>query len=79
MLPLKDICDLAGLLIERGMSEGEAIDQIADMVDQMIDFRKVIPNREIGAAVEAIDDKLIATIIKIAVSLSKAKKWFGRK
>ena len=76
LLPLKDIVSLAGILTDKGMTESEAIDQIADMLDKMLDFQKIIPNKDIGAAVEAIDDKLIATIIRIAVAVSKAQKFF---
>ena len=49
------------------------------MIDGMLDFTKIIKtNPAVGQAIEAIDDKLIATIIKIAVSVAKTKKLFGR-
>ena len=76
LLPLTDIVELASILTDKGMSESEAIEQISEMLDRMLAFDKIIPNKEIGAAVEAIDDKLIATIIRIAVAISKAQKFF---
>ncbi len=78
-LPITEIMELVEILKDKGLEESEIIEQIASLLDQMIDFEKVIKrNPEIGAAIESIDDKLIATIIKISISVAKARKLFGK-
>ena len=78
-LPISEIMELVEILKDKGLEEGEIIEQIASLLDQMIDFEKIIKrNPEVGAAIESIDDKLIATIIKITISVAKARKFFGK-
>ena len=78
-LPINEIVELAEILSEKGFSEEDTIQQVSLMIDGMLDFTKIIKkNPAVGQAIEAIDDKLIATIIKIAVSVAKTKKLFGR-
>lgn len=78
-LPISEIMELVEILKDKGLEEGEIIEQIANLLDQMIDFEKIIKrNPEVGAAIESIDDKLIATIIKITISVAKARKFLGK-
>jgi len=78
-LPINEIVELAEILSEKGFSEDDTITEISLMVDQMLDFTKILKNNPaVGTAIEAIDDKLIATIIKIDVSVAKTRKLFKR-
>ena len=78
-LPIADIMELVEILKDKGLEESEIIEQVSILLDQMIDFEKLIKrNPEIGAAIESIDDKLIATVIKISISIAKARKLFGK-
>jgi hypothetical protein len=78
-LPISEIMELVEILKDKGLEEDEIIEQVASLLDQMIDFEKIIKrNPEIGSAIEAIDDKLIATIIKISISVAKARKFFAK-
>lgn len=78
-LPISEIMELVEILKDKGLDENEIIEQVSTLLDQMIDFEKIIKrNPEIGAAIESIDDKLIATIIKISISVAKARKLFGK-
>lgn len=78
-LPISEIMELVEILKDKGLDEDEIIEQVAALLDQMIDFEKIIKrNPEIGAAIESIDDKLIATIIKISISVAKARKFFAK-
>tara|TARA_B100000900_G_C20437083_1_gene657424 strand:- start:208 stop:489 length:282 start_codon:yes stop_codon:yes gene_type:complete len=79
-LPIQEIVDLAEILKEKGFSEDDTIQQVSIMIDQMLDFTKLIKkNPAVGQAIEAIDDKLIATVIKIAVSVAKTRQLFKRR
>ena len=69
VLPWEDILDLADVLLEKGIKEDEVVDQIAQMLDQLIDFRIVFPN-PVGAALEELDKAIFASAIKVAVSFS---------
>ena len=71
LLPWNDILDMADILIEKGLNEDEAIDQIADILDEMIDFADIFPNKGVGLIVEELDHTIFATAIKMAVALSK--------
>tara|TARA_R110001592_G_scaffold39314_3_gene129376 strand:- start:22390 stop:22665 length:276 start_codon:yes stop_codon:yes gene_type:complete len=78
-LPISEIMELIEILKNQGLDESEIIEQVSVLLDQMIDFEKIIKrNPEVGAAIESIDDKLIATIIKISISIAKARKLFGK-
>ena len=79
-LPISEIVELAEILKEKGFSEEDTIQQVSIMIDSMLDFTKLIKkNPAVGQAIEAIDDKLIATIIKIAVSVAKTRQLFKRR
>lgn len=79
-LPIQEIVDLAEILKDKGFSEDDTIEQVSIMIDQMLDFTKLIKkNPAVGQAIEAIDDKLIATVIKIAVSVAKTRSLFKRR
>jgi len=79
-LPISEIVELAEILKEKGFSEEDTIQQVSIMIDSMLDFTKLIKkNPAVGLAIEAVDDKLIATIIKIAVSVAKTRRLFKRK
>ena len=79
-LPISEIVELAEILKEKGFSEEDTIQQVSIMIDSMLDFTKLIKkNPSVGLAIEAVDDKLIATIIKIAVSVAKTRRLFKRK
>jgi len=79
-LPIQEIVDLAEILKDKGFSEDDTIEQVSIMIDQMLDFTKLIKsNPSVGIAIEAIDDKLIATVIKIAVSVAKTRSLFKRR
>jgi hypothetical protein len=69
VLPWEDILDLADVLLEKGVKEDEVVDQIAEILDQMIDFSKIFPNA-VGVALETIDKSIFAAAIKVAVAFS---------
>ena len=69
VLPWEDILDLADVLLEKGVKEDEVVDQIAEILDQLIDFKMIFPN-PVGAALESIDKSIFASAIKIAVAFS---------
>lgn len=69
MLPWEDILDLADVLLEKGVKEDEVVDQIAEMLDQMIDFSILFPT-PVGKAIEVVDHAIFASAIKVAVAFS---------
>ena len=69
MLPWGDILDLADVLLEKGVKEDEVVDQIAEMLDQMIDFSIIFPT-PVGKAIEIVDHAIFASAIKVAVAFS---------
>lgn len=69
ILPWEDILDLADVLLEKGVSEEEVVNQIAEILDQIIDFGAIFPTPA-GKALEAVDHTIFATAIKIAVAFS---------
>lgn len=68
-LPWEDILDLADVLLEKGVKEDEVVDQIAEMLDQLIDFRLIFPS-PVGVALEELDKMIFASAIKVAVAFS---------
>lgn len=78
-LPISEIMELVEILKDKGLNESEIIEHVSVLLDNMIDFEKIVKgNPAVGAAIESIDDKLIATIIKISISIAKAKKSLGK-
>lgn len=69
VLPWEDILDLADTLLERGVSEEETINQIAEILDQIVDFSIIFPTPA-GKALEAVDHTIFAAALKIAVTFS---------
>jgi len=70
-LPWNEILDMADLLLDKGMSEDDVVEELSKMLDQLIDFTVLVPNAGVGAALEAVDGLIFATAIRIAVSIAK--------
>lgn len=69
LLPWEDILDLADVLLEKGLAEDEVVDQLAEMLDQLVDFSLIIPT-PLGKSIELIDKTIFASAIKVAVAFS---------
>ena len=78
-LPWNDILDMADLLLEKGMDEDDIVGELSDMLDQLIDFSILVPNKAAGAALEAVDGLIFATALRIAVSIAKNQDPEARK
>ena len=69
ILPWQDILDLADTLLEKGVSEEDTINQIAEILDQIVDFSLIFPTPA-GKALEAVDHTIFAAALKIAIAFS---------
>lgn len=69
-LPLSEILDLADLLLDSGFSQDKTVEMIAEILDELIDFRVVFPNT-VGEVLEKSDRAIFATVIRIAVALAQ--------
>ena len=67
-LPWDEIKTLIDLLISKGLNEEDVIGEVAEFLDNLIDFRKVIAGPR-GEALEAVDGAIIENLIRISVKV----------
>ena len=67
-LPWREIKTLIDLLLEKGLAEDDVIAKVADFLDDLIDFRKVVGGVR-GEALEAVDGEIIENLIRISVKV----------
>ncbi len=66
-IPWGEVLDLADEMIEGGTPKKEALDQLAESLDDMIDFGAL---GGVGKVVEAVDRQLFRAAIGVVVSLA---------
>lgn len=72
LIDKKQVRNVAVKLIEKGRTQEEAIEEISETIDELLDFTEIIPNEPVGEMVEAIDGVFIRFIVGMIVrSLKK--------
>lgn len=66
-IPWNDVLDLAEELIDGGTPKKDALDQLAENLDDMIDFGAL---GGVGKVVESVDKHVFRAIIGVVVSLA---------
>lgn len=72
-LPWDEITDLYDALIHAGERPGAAAKQIAQTIDDLIDWRLVVKG-PVGVALEAVDFEVIRTAIRLGLVLPRKAK-----
>lgn len=66
-VPVAEVRELAGILLERGHTVDEVVDQLAEVVDEAVDWTRVVKG-PIGAVLEAVDRPVVRGVVRVIVA-----------
>lgn len=69
-LPWEELTALYEAAIKAGAKPAQAAKEIAQIIDEMVDFRELVKG-PVGAALEAIDFEVIRSLIRLGLVLPR--------
>lgn len=66
-LPVRELADFAAELLARGHTPGEVVDLVADLGDELVDWREVVKG-PVGAVLEATDRAILRSFVRLVVA-----------